>query len=215
MFWTCFLEPSHVHLEKKLAYYVWYSLKCTLIALCPPGSFLQTRITLPPPPHQYLDVVSGGDDDSNQAFLESLAWPQSSSFPSSTSSACLPCPACSYTEAVGRPVCLPCPEWHKTPIFGSILGEGGEWISSVCPRLGRDHILLGDFVEDVFGQRPVGAWFDSLSELMRISIYVAVAIGAFVVMATAVFLVYRCVDVGETLSRAADDLNRCTPRRRS
>lgn len=172
-----------------------------LLDLCPPGSFNPVQITLPPPPEQKLDL-EGGDADSNQAFLENLMWPYSST----SGFTCKPCPACSFTETAGRPTCLPCPAWHSTPIFGSIPGEGGEWIETVCPRRGRHHVLLGDFVDEAFGRVPVGVWFESLSELTRISIFVFVALGSLLTCLTAVVIIYWCVDVQEMLTQSSNEL---------
>ncbi|VDD79331.1 unnamed protein product [Mesocestoides corti] len=168
--------------------------------LCPAGSFSRVDITLPPPPEESLDMQSG-DLDSNQEFLENVMWPYADSRPS-----CRPCPACSYAETLGRPSCLPCPAWHSTPIYGSIPGEGGEWIDSVCPRKGRRHVLLNDFVKETFGYEPVGKWFEGLSELTRVSIYVvALVVSTFGILA-AIVIVYRCIDVAGMLSAAAREL---------
>ncbi|VDK34106.1 unnamed protein product [Taenia asiatica] len=168
--------------------------------LCPAGSLSELQITLPPPPDQTVNI-RGGDVEANAESLHNMLWPQMGAVTS-----CRPCPACSYTETLGRPSCLPCPSWHSTPIFGTIPGEGGEWIDLVCPRQGRWQILLNDYVTEAYGYQPVGKWFEELSELTRVWIYVVVALGSVFLVLFVVLIAYCCVDVAGILSRSADEL---------
>ncbi len=171
------------------------------LVLCPPGSLSSIPITLPPPPDQKLDV-SGGDSNSNQAFLDTIMWPSSGQ----NDRHCQPCPACTFSEAMARPSCLPCPAWHSTPIFGSVPGEGGEWIDTVCPRAGRDYVILGDFVDSTFGQLPVGDFFAGLSEMTRVSIFVGLGVGLLFSTLGLVVFVYWLVDAGRMLSNVSNML---------
>ncbi|EUB64011.1 hypothetical protein ECG_06396 [Echinococcus granulosus] len=168
--------------------------------LCPAGSLSELQITLPPPPDQTVSI-RGGAVDSNQETLANMLWPHMGEVTS-----CRPCPACSYTEILGHPSCLPCPSWHSIPIFGTIPGEGGEWIDLVCPRQGRWQILLNDYVTEAYGYQPVGKWFEELSELTRVWIYVVVAMGSVFFVLAVVIFAYCCVDVAGMLSKSADEL---------
>ena len=168
--------------------------------MCPAGSIADIQITLPPPPEQALTKRSD-DDEIDEDHLSKLVWPQANK-----KASCRPCPACSYTETLGRSACLPCPGWHSTPIYGTIKGEGGEWIDVVCPRQGRWQVILNDYVTQTYGYHPVGKWFEELPELTRVWIYVAVALGSVFIVVAALIVVYCCIDVAGMLSSAADEL---------
>lgn len=178
-----------------------YGLVVFLVAeLCPAGSLSEMQITLPPPPDQTVSM-RGGDVEANQESLHNLLWPHMGAVTS-----CRPCPACSYTEILGRSSCLPCPGWHSIPIFGTIPGEGGEWIDLVCPRQGRWQMLLNDYVTEAYGYQPVGKWFEELSELTRVWLYVVVALGSVLLVLAFVLIAYCGVDVAGMLSKSADEL---------
>ncbi|VDM19565.1 unnamed protein product [Hydatigera taeniaeformis] len=168
--------------------------------LCPAGSLAELQITLPPPPDQAVNMQAG-DEEANQESLHNMLWPHTGAVTS-----CRPCPACSYTETLGRSSCLPCPSWHSIPIFGTIPGEGGEWIDLVCPRQGRWQLLLNDYVTEAYGYWPVGKWFEDLSELARVWIYVVVALGSVFFVLAVVLIAYCCVDVAGMLSKSAHEL---------
>ena len=146
-------------------------------------------------------MIRGDMEDIDEDYLSTLIWPQTNK-----KASCRPCPASSYAETLGRSSCLPCPGWHSTPIYGTIPGEGGEWIDLVCPRQGRWQVILNDYVTDTYGYHGIGKWFEELHEITRVWIYVAVALGSVLIVVIILLVAYCCIDVEAMLFNAADEL---------